>query len=189
MKCGEKKCIAPKLFRGAVSGLYKLLLHSSPNPNSKTESQWELDLGVKFTSAEWENIWRDIKTTSKSVRGRVIQLKILHRAYITPSRLKKIDSSASNLCWHECGQVGNLIHMLWLCPAVKLFWTEVCKLISVIIHVNIAPCPSVCLLGHRAVRLKTRQERKTVGFAFLAANFVKLESSQTKMFLYRNMDI
>ena len=83
--------------------------------------------------------------------------------------------------------------MLWLCPAGKLFWTEVCKLISVIINVNVAPCPSVCVLGHRAAQLKTRQERKTVGLALLAAkrkilsnwkinDFDKLENAKPKCF-------
>lgn len=81
-----------------------------------------------------------------------------------------------DLCWHKCGQVGNLIHMLWFCPAVKLFWADVCKLISVIININIAPCPSVCQLGHRAVQLKTRQERKTVGLDLLAVKRVILSN-------------
>lgn len=163
----DKKLKSLSTNRGTVSGLYKWLLLSSPNRNSKTESQWEHDLGVTLTPTEWGNIWSNINIISKSVRLRVIQLKILHRAYITPSRLKKIDPHTSNLCWHKCGQDGNLFHMLWLCPAVELFWTDVCKLISVIIKVNLVPCPLMCLLGLRNIQIKTRSERKIIGLAFL----------------------
>lgn len=35
---------------------------------------------------------------------------------------------------------------------------------------------TLCLLGRRAVKLKTRQERKTVGLAFLAAKRVILSN-------------
>lgn len=72
-------------------GLYRLLICSSSNPNSHTQLQWEHDLGFSLNSIEWERIWRVPAAISKSVRFRVIQMKIHHRVYITPARMKKID--------------------------------------------------------------------------------------------------
>lgn len=36
-------------------------------------------------------------------------------------------------------------------------------------NVKIVPCPATCLLGYRTVQLKSREERKIIGLAFLAA--------------------
>lgn len=42
-------------------------------------------------TAEWERMWRDPAVISKSVRFRVIHVKLLLKVYVTPSRLKKVD--------------------------------------------------------------------------------------------------
>uniref|UniRef100_A0A8C4EM44 Reverse transcriptase zinc-binding domain-containing protein n=1 Tax=Dicentrarchus labrax TaxID=13489 RepID=A0A8C4EM44_DICLA len=70
-----------------------------------------------------------------------------------PSRLNKIDSSSSDLCWHGCEQVGTLTHMLWHCPAVKSFWTEVFHSVSLMMNIDFSPRSVVGLLGYRAAQL------------------------------------
>ncbi len=109
-----------------------MLIRSALNLNTHTQTQWEQDL-VSLTPSDGEKIWRDPAIISKSVRYRIIQIKICHRAYITPAKLTKMDPSSSDLCWHGCGQVGTLIHVLWHCPAVKVFLKEVVHSISLII--------------------------------------------------------
>lgn len=76
-------------------------------------------------------------------------MKIIHRAYTTPYKLKKIDPNASELCWHGCGRLGTLIHLLWSCPVVNHFWTEVINVLKMILNVHIPQCPALCILGNR----------------------------------------
>ncbi len=105
-------------------------------------------------------------------------IKICHGAYITPAKLKKMDPSSSDLCWHGCGQVGILIHMLWHCPAVKVFWKEVVHSVSLIIQTKISPCPLVGLLGYRTAQVKPKKDWE-IGSAFLAAKRLMLLNWRT----------
>uniref|UniRef100_A0A667XHY3 Reverse transcriptase zinc-binding domain-containing protein n=1 Tax=Myripristis murdjan TaxID=586833 RepID=A0A667XHY3_9TELE len=84
---------------------------------------------------------------SNCVRYKVIQLNLLHRVYITPFRLKKMDHTLSNLCWHGCGEVGTLLHSLWSCPAVKALWEKVGEILSKLLSVDVDLHPATCLLG------------------------------------------
>lgn len=79
--------------RRAVSALYKLLTLASPDSLCHIKHQWEKDLGVSVTKAQWESILKNTTASSKCVRYTTIQFKVLRRAYITPNRLNKTDLS------------------------------------------------------------------------------------------------
>lgn len=118
--------------RGLASGIYHLLLLSSSNSITQTQLRWEQELGISLPPNEWDNIWKHSVSLWKCARFRIINLKVLHRAYITPCRLKKMDKSLSDLCWHGCGNVGTLAHSLLFCPAVKILWNSVRDILSTI---------------------------------------------------------
>ena len=99
----------------------------------------------------------------------MIQLKTLHRTYITPAKLKKIDPQTSDLCWAGCGERGTLIHMLWHCPKVKYFWSQIITLISKLLNTDFNLCPATCLLGYRNIQLNSKQNYKIANLAFIAA--------------------
>lgn len=71
-----------------VSSIYKLLNLSTDQSNSALQICWEKDTSGPLTSAKWQRIWKN-SAISKCVRYRIIQLKILHRVYITPVKCKK----------------------------------------------------------------------------------------------------
>lgn len=135
--------------RGVVSKLYRLLFLSSPNCNTSTQLQWQQDLGINLSSSEWDGLWRNSINKSKCVRYRVIQMKIMHRAYLTPVRLKKMDQSLSAQCWYGCGEEGTLLHMLWHCPVIESLWREMVLFLSRILKVDLQLSPKTCLLGAR----------------------------------------
>lgn len=153
----------------SVSGLYKMLVCSDDTLNRLTESQWEQDVGHQIQIAEWKSIWRNSIKCSKSVRFRMIQLKTLHRAYVTPAKLKKIDPHSSDLCWRGCGERGTLIHMLLYCPEVKCFWNKIIAFISKLLNINLNLCPATCLLGYWNAQFKSKQNYKIANLAFMAA--------------------
>ena len=146
--------------RGTVSNLYRFLTLSSPSCNTLTQMKWHQDLGITLTTSEWDRLWRNSITVSNCVRYRVIQLKIMHRAYFTPSKLKKIDENISDLCWHGCGEVGTLIHMLWHCPAVKALWEEVAQFLTKLFNGDISITPTVGLLGAHLANIINKNNKK-----------------------------
>ena len=103
--------------------------------------------------------------SSKCVRLRIIQFKILNRAYITPVTQSKMDKKHQDLCWHECGKRGTLLHLLWECPAVKTLWSEVIAFMSESLNVNLPVGPNICLLGLKPDNVvgRTAVQRWTLG--------------------------
>lgn len=80
---------------------------------------------------------------------RVIQYKIVHRAYITPYRLHKIKTSLSLDCWRCAHAMGDFIHIFWSHSAFSVYWMQVpvLSVVQDLSGISIAPSPQICLLG------------------------------------------
>ncbi len=104
-------------------------------------------MGIPMTNTQWDAALKNSSKISKCIRYKILQLKIIHRAYITPCTLKKIDHNLSKLCWHACGAEGMLMHLLWYCPPVKQLWSDVTKNLSCLLKMDVKPCPMSCVLG------------------------------------------
>uniref|UniRef100_A0A8C5A5M1 Uncharacterized protein n=1 Tax=Gadus morhua TaxID=8049 RepID=A0A8C5A5M1_GADMO len=90
-------------------------------------------------------------------------VKVFYKmAYITPSRLKKMDNSLSHLCWHGCGEAGTLMHQLWQCPAVQCFWKCVIFNLSSFLNVRIPLCPLTCHLGSRVENIESTVTQRII---------------------------
>uniref|UniRef100_A0A668APH5 Reverse transcriptase zinc-binding domain-containing protein n=1 Tax=Myripristis murdjan TaxID=586833 RepID=A0A668APH5_9TELE len=133
--------------RGTISKLYKFIHTSPASIMNKIKLQWEQDLGKNLTAQQWSAIMQHPNAASRCIRYKLIQLKLLHRVYITPLKLKKMDPDTSDACWHGCRERGTMMHMLWDCPEVKRLWEGVHNALSKIINVNIYVSPEMCLLG------------------------------------------
>ena len=88
-------------------------------------------------------------------------MKILHRAYITPQRLHKMNPDTCDLCWH-CGDRGSLIHLLWQCPQIKQLWAIVQNILCSILNVDVSICPEVCLLGLKVDGVESKVPSKMI---------------------------
>lgn len=80
-----------------ISTYYKTLLHTTTHRLSNTLNKWKADI-PELT----EDIWQDILPLQVpsvvSSRDRVIQTKLLYRAYFTPSLLFKLKKLPSAMC-------------------------------------------------------------------------------------------
>ncbi len=94
-------------------------------------------------------------------------MKILFRSYITPHKLKKMNSNVSNMCWHGCGATGALIHLLWHCPEVQTFWFKVRDYLCTLFETNFQLCPAVCLLENKIEEATSRDLQHLIDLAFL----------------------
>lgn len=157
-----------------VSKLYKILCPTFFDCNKCILDQWERDLGLKLTTDQWGAILKRSNYLSKCVRYKMIQFKILHRFYITPYKLNKMNSDVSNLCWHGCMKTGTLIHLLWFCPEVKKFWLNIEEFICKLFNVKFQLSPLICLLGNKAEEVKSNELQYLINLGFLSAKRIIL---------------
>lgn len=57
------------------------------------------DEGLELNIYDWSDIWSACFKQLVSYRDRLIQFKIVHRAYFNPSHLHKMDLNISHNCW------------------------------------------------------------------------------------------
>ena len=166
--------------RGSVSNMYEILSRATINPFISTQQAWEQDLDIQLPAEQWETTWRKSIALSRCTRYRVIQFKIMCRAYITPSRLSKMSREVSDRCWHNCGGPGTLIHLLWSCPSIKQFWSNVVGVLTDMMDVQIPLCPTFCLLGIKHENVKSNVVHKLVHLGFLSAKRIILMNWRTQ---------
>ena len=127
---------------------YSLLINQSGDKAiSALKAAWENDLGLLFTEDKWAKIVGNSKQMSRDIKTRLIQFKILHRFYWTPSRLHRLGLKDTPVCWRCKTAEGSLIHMLWSCPRIQLFWEGVHNHILELMGEQIDLCPSLYILG------------------------------------------
>lgn len=106
---------------------YLMLLKCSDKGTSALKSTWEADLNASFTEREWSRILLNFKKMSRELKTRLIQFMILNRIYWTPSKLYKVKLIQTRECWRCHNGEGTLTHMLWSCPKIQDFWSEIHK--------------------------------------------------------------
>lgn len=136
-----------KDLKGFISGFYYLLLSCSTYELPNISKKWEGDLGTEFIEDDWQEAIAAIRSAATSNRLRETQYKILHRLHITPVILHKIDRSISPLCNKCNAERGTYFHYFWDCKYISRFWTQVAKIISEVIEVEVKKDPSVFLVG------------------------------------------
>lgn len=82
-----------------------------------------------------------------STKDRFIQLKFIHRAYYMPQRLSVIYPTANAICLRCRGEVGNFMHMVWLCPVNSGLLEKVVSDIQRISRVPLTWDPLIFLLS------------------------------------------
>lgn len=73
--------------------------------------------------------------------------KLLTRWNLTPIQLAKFFTSNSPLCWRDCRQVGNFVHIFWTCKHLTSFWRSKFRLLSSITGILIQPKPALVILN------------------------------------------
>lgn len=96
-----------------------------------------------------------------SARDRLIQLKILHRIYLTPVRLHRIYFSVPADCGRCVAASVSFIHIFFSdrCPHIQTFWMAIASFILLVTTIQLPLRVYVCMLGlvdplahHRASR-------------------------------------
>uniref|UniRef100_A0A803JR33 Reverse transcriptase domain-containing protein n=1 Tax=Xenopus tropicalis TaxID=8364 RepID=A0A803JR33_XENTR len=141
MAITDSKC------KGLISNLYKKLLKLKVQANSsKSLAKWEKDIPT-LNDSQWQQALKTPVQVSLNYKYRLLQLYIIHRAYLTKSRLHRMDASISPMC-NRCGQEeGTLIHTLWSCAKLNAYWAEVLGTLTHLLQYPVPRSPEICLLG------------------------------------------
>lgn len=133
--------------RKGISLFYKfttpLYLHS------KTPSmmKWEFELQKEFSMPQWHEAIKYNHKSSACVDHWDNAQKLLHRWYITPHRLNKMNPSITPLCWRNCQAIGNILHIFWNCTTIKPFWQKIQSLIRKVTSSDCTINPALALLS------------------------------------------
>ena len=73
-------------------------------------------------------------------------MRLYKEGNITAVKLSQTDSY-SDRCRHGSG--NSVVNLLWECPEVGAFWSEIISIIGEIHHVNFSVSPVVCLLDQK----------------------------------------
>lgn len=110
--------------------MYELIYAKSTFFKCNPLIKWEKDIGKNCTNKQWLSAFKCNHQFSRCSSYRELGEQLLARWHFTPCIVAKFSDDNSNLCWRGCEQVGTLVHMVWACPHLRSFWTEVFKLIA-----------------------------------------------------------
>jgi hypothetical protein len=85
-------------------------------------SKWKSDME---TDINFSDVFCNLCFVTNDSKLKKFQYKLLHRALPTNTFLVKIGIKNSDLCNFCKNTSDSILHYIWLCPVVKLFWNRI----------------------------------------------------------------
>lgn len=153
-----------QLFRlqldSIIRTFYCMLKESDTTNTNHLKETWERELNVQITDEQWEEAWMSAETLSVCNRLKAIQLKILHRAHISPSQRHRFNADLSPLCPKCKIETGSLTHCLWSCRKIQHLWYVIGRKINKMLAINVECKPLYMLLGISTASIPDKYKRK-----------------------------
>lgn len=51
--------------------------------------------------------------------------KVKQSFFRTPLKVSRFKNDAANICWRNCGMVGDHTHIFWDCPMIQTSWKDI----------------------------------------------------------------
>jgi hypothetical protein len=91
--------------------------------------KWGIELNrlnKEFTTEGSQKAEKHLKSCSKSLVIREMQIKMTLRFHLTPIRMAKSKNSGDSTFWRGCGERRTLLHCCGDCKVVLPRWNSVC---------------------------------------------------------------
>lgn len=139
--------IALKRERKGMSKFYRLLMAHFKDSTLDKLNAWRTDLHEDISEADWNEACLRAQTQTVNTRLKLLQYKWLTRVYITPEILNHISCNIPDTCT-KCGNhKGTLVHCVWECVKIQMFWQEVIQCLTETFHIKIPLSAKLCILG------------------------------------------
>lgn len=132
----EDRLLLDPMIDKAISLTYKKLINNTPDTLGQLREMWESDIGL-LEEDDWVEALQCPREIAVKARFHLIQLKILHRAYIPRTVQYHIGYSASEYCVRGCGDVGTFFHILWDCPKIQDYWQRISEIMSEVVGLGV----------------------------------------------------
>jgi len=153
-----------------ISRFYNLFAKYSIESASDRLNAWRTDIQDEISERDWGLACLKAQKNSINTRFKLLQYKWLMRVYITPVKLHHFSPNTPDVCVKCLTEKGTLIHCLWECPKILLFWENVVKCLSWMTKCNIPLRPTICILGiYPKDTIKTTKQSKMTDFGLLHA--------------------
>lgn len=108
---------------------------------------WERDLGIQIAEDSWKKLLASWYGCSRETQSQLIQYKLLHRSYWTPSKLVKLKLVDRDTCWKCQKETGTLVYMLYGCRKNYHLWDGIITLLKGLFQLNFSKSQALCILG------------------------------------------
>lgn len=98
-------------------------------------ARWNQD-GLELDDEDWQEAVASPREVAIQARLRLVQLKILHRIYITSSVRVHLNRTDDGKCRRRCGEEGTFMHIIWDCVLIQQYWEKVHSTISEVLQVK-----------------------------------------------------
>lgn len=152
-----------------VSCLYKAIRGDMQQPLERLRSQWEEDLGKQIPEGEWDKILERTPKAFRNARFKLINYYVLHRAYLTPARIRQHFGAETAVCPRCREREAHILHMFWNCPVLQAFWEEIRWVVGDLIKKELPQAPEHFLLGRFPHTAKNKVMGKFQDLAYVLA--------------------
>lgn len=104
-------------------------------------------MGRGLSHKEWEGIYHRARHSVYHMGLTETLTKVATYWYYTPERIHRFDQRRGDRCCRECGEMGTLEHILWGCPAIQPYWSQVLNEVDLHLDTQLQRYPSYILLG------------------------------------------
>lgn len=116
------------------------------DPLQALRAKWVAD-GIELDDEDWQEAISSPRVVAIPARLRLVQLKILHRIYVTGPRLVRMGRAITAECRRGCGREGSFLHIIWECEYIQRYWSVIHNTLSTVLAVTILPEARRCLLN------------------------------------------
>lgn len=143
---GVEKLLISKNVDRTLPSLYFAIAGVGSDKGGRLYIKWRGDI-PDLAEDDWEEGIQQYIPLMISARDRYIQLKFLPRAYYTPQKLSNIYPTQSDRCPKCKTELGTFMHVVWSCPVIQHFWSQVVDNINTVSQLQIGMNPIILLLG------------------------------------------
>lgn len=142
----EDRILDGHMPSNTISLTYKKLTNATPEPLKDLKEKWEGD-GLIIEEEDWVEAIASPREVAISARLRLVQLKILHRIYVTTQFLYNIGKADTNKCRRGWRHMGTFLHTLRECPLIQVYWKGIHDTITAVLGAQLTLEARRCILN------------------------------------------